>query len=167
MNNNTRRINRYLKDAQERITSERGGAKYDYANFCTCSDFDWLREEIKSDLEYMEESIESELDAEEDINEVLEAFIEEEGEYEDWEDLINSNEIQLMREVDSLELEVNCSSKSDLVYRHLTNEVKNRFMNIELATENLEKLLVKKSVISAEDLKELDGYKKAVSELAA
>lgn len=165
MNNITATINSYMKEAQERITDERGGAKYDYANFCTYSDFNWLRDEIKSDLDYMVENLEGELEEDEDIDEVLEAFSQEQG-YSHFQDFISEYKSELMSEVDSLESEVDSSSISDLVYRHLTNEVKNRFMKIESATENLERLLVEKSVISAEDLKDLNGYKNAVAELS-
>jgi len=159
-------IDSEINSAKERITCKAGGAQYDYANFCISEDFDWLREEIKLDLEHIIDYIERDLEEDEDLDMLLEDFFEETGEYKDWEDFIYSNYTSLEYEVNSLESEIlyaSESKQSDLVYNHLCNAVEDRHMSIEKAIKDLETNLVEKSVITVEELEELEGYKKAIT----
>lgn len=146
-------LNTAIKDIRDRLYSNQGGAATDYANFCTASDFNWIREEIESEFENFNENFISnyayQLDMEED---------ELEEELEEYSSFIEEQRISIMNEID--EIDDNCGTHK--IYDYIKNQIENRFDKAAEAFEKLEEELIKKGVVEdLEELAKIDSYIKA------
>lgn len=149
-------IDSYIKkNIEARLYNKRGGAAYDYANFCVYDDFIWLKEEIKSDFNWLKryiiEDIEEELDIEtEEAKELLEDFEVENYIYRYKEDLLSR----------AGEMAENVGTHK--IYDHIVNQIEEMKVEVKEAFERLEEALIEKGVVSdLEELKEIKSYQKA------
>lgn len=151
-------IQNYIKtEIRARLWDKKGGAAYDYANFCVSSDFDWLREEIDSDFSNLEYEIVSILSQELDVSEE-----EAKSFYEDNDDhisyLLKVAKANLMEEIDGIE--ENCDI--DKIFDYIVNEVEIQRFNPTFALELLQKELIEKKVVKdLAELEKIESYQKA------
>lgn len=134
----------YIIEIIDRIFDRNGGAKYDYRNFCTYKDFNWLREQIQSELEYLPE----ELDFEENY-----------GDFDILKDYLKEVQSFIFEIIDEIEED----TSTDNIYDHVINELEYRKIFSEKEVfESLEKELIEKHVVKdIKELKELESYIKA------
>lgn len=149
-------IDDYIKkNIEARLYNKRGGAKWDYANFCVYDDFNWLKEEIEGDFDwlkkYIVEDIELKLDIEtEAAKELLEDFEVENYLYRYKEDLLSR----------AGEMADNVGTHK--IYDHIVNQIEEMKVEAEEAFERLEEALIEKGVVEdIKELEEIESYQKA------
>lgn len=144
-------------DIKNRLYDKNGGVDTDYANFCTNSDMNWIREEFDGQFMYILDYIQQPDSMSE------EEFEEQKNSYEIGK-LVEEEKRSVFAEID--EIEDNLGTHK--IYNHIVNEVEYRMRKPEDALKNLEdKLIENRVVYDIEELEEIEEYQEAKAYVAS